>query len=245
MSHDFRLALACLMVSLPFFAVAQQPAAPPAKADPRAEIAKKIAGVKADDLRPAPIPGLYEIARGTDFAYVSSDAKYVIAGDLYDLDTDENLTETRRRGARLKLLSGMSEAEMLVFAPKDPKYKVTVFTDIDCGYCRQLHKEMAELNRLGVSVRYLFYPRSGPGTASWEKAEDVWCAQNRNDALTRAKRGEEIKSRDCGATPVSRHYGLGQDMSLRGTPAIVLSNGDLLPGYLPPAALVQRLKAVK
>lgn len=212
------------------------------KADPRAEIARKIQGVKAEDLRPAPVAGLYELARGTDIAYVSSDGRYIIAGDLYDLDKDQNLTETRRRGARLALIGGMQENEMLVFAPKDPRYTITVFTDIDCGYCRKLHSEMAEYNRLGIRVRYLFYPRSGPGTSSWAKAEGVWCARNRNEALTRAKRGESVESKACGSTPVAEHYALGQEFGLRGTPAILLANGDLLPGYVPPALLAQRLR---
>lgn len=226
------------------FAAAALPAAhaEQGKPDPRAEIARKIQGVKAEDLRPAPVPGLYELARGADIAYVSSDGRYIIAGDLYDLDKDQNLTEARRRGARLALLGGVQEDEMLVFGPKDPRYTVTVFTDIDCGYCRKLHSEMAEYNRLGIRVRYLFYPRSGPGTSSWAKAEGVWCARDRNEALTRAKRGESVESKACGSTPVAEHYALGQEFGLRGTPAILLANGDLLPGYLPPALLAQRLR---
>lgn len=214
------------------------------KLDPRTEIARRIAGVEVEDLRPAPIPGMYELVRGADVAYVSGDGKYVIAGDLYDLDRDENLSEIRRRGARLELLRAEREDHMLVFGPKEPRHTVTVFTDIDCGYCRKLHGEIAEYNRLGIRVRYLFYPRSGPGTASWAKAESVWCAKNRNDALTRAKRGEEVQAARCGSTPVEEHWKLGHEFGLRGTPAIVLANGDMLPGYVPPAALAQRLREV-
>jgi thiol:disulfide interchange protein DsbC len=219
---------------------------PPAAPDLRAEIASKIPGTKPEDVRPSPIPGMYELARGADIAYVSSDAKYVIAGDLYDLAKNNNLTETRRRDTRMKLLADVPESEMLIFAPppQDTKYTVTVFTDVDCGYCQKLHSQIAEYNRLGIRVRYLFYPRTGPHTESWAKAESVWCSPNRNDALTRAKRGEAITSKPCGPTPVAREYELGQNFGLRGTPAIVLANGDMLPGYLPPSLLAQRVKLV-
>ncbi|HKZ73153.1 MAG TPA: DsbC family protein, partial [Steroidobacteraceae bacterium] len=222
--------------------LAQVAAQQPAKVDARAELASKIPGAKADDLRPSPIPGVYELMRGTDIAYVSTDGKYVIDGDLYDLASSDNLTETRRRGARVRLLSDVPESEMLVFSPRDPKHTITVFTDIDCGYCRKLHTQIAEYNRRGIKVRYLFYPRSGPDTESWEKAVEVWCSPNRNEALTRAKRGDELGTKPCAKSPVERHYNLGQEFALRGTPAIILANGELLPGYVSPAMLADHLK---
>jgi len=218
-------------------------AAPAGKADPRAELASKIPGTKAEDLKPSPIPGIYELMRGTDAAYVSADGKYAIAGDLFDLGSNSNLTETRRKNVRAKLISAIPENQMLVFSPKDPKYTITVFTDVDCGYCRKLHSEIAEYNRLGIRVRYMFYPRSGPDTDSWHKAEEVWCSSNRNEALTRAKRGEDLKVKSCPDSPVARHYELGRELDVRGTPAIFTSEGDLLPGYVPPALLAQELKA--
>ena len=122
-------------------------------------------------------------------------------GDLYDIKEGVNLTDQRRSDARRKLLGTLSESEMIVFSPKDPKYTITVFTDVDCGFCRKLHSEIGDLNRMGVRVRYAFYPREGPGSESWKMAEAVWCSANRQDALTRAKRGETIKAKDCGATP--------------------------------------------
>ena len=132
---------------------------------------------------------------------------------------------------------------MLVFGPKDPKYTVTVFTDVDCGYCRKLHSQIAEYNRLGIRVRYLFWPRSGPDTESWTKAEQVWCSANRGEALTRAKRGETLNApTNCSGLPVAREYELGKEIGIRGTPAIVLGSGEMLPGYLPPAQLLQQLR---
>ncbi len=226
-----------LILSLALFAAG-------ARADVRADIAKKFPGTTAADIRTTPMQGIYELRRGGDVVYVSADGRYALMGDLYDLDSNSNLTETRRRGLRKGLLSPVPASQTLVFSPKDPKYTIDVFTDVDCAYCRKLHSQIAEYNRLGVRVRYLFFPRSGPDTESWHKAESVWCAADRNDALTRAKRGEAIKSKPCGATPVAKEYQLGEDLGIQGTPAIVRANGEMLPGYVPPAILVDHLKSI-
>jgi len=240
------LLLGAIGLTASFMATAQVPAgqkSPEASADPRVEIASKIPGTKPDDLRESPIPGMYELAKGTDIAYVTNDGKYAIAGDLYDVAANSNLTEKTRRAERAKLIGGLPESQMVVFSPKDPKYTVTVFTDVDCGYCRKLHSQIAEYNRLGIKVRYLFYPRSGPDTESWTKAEQVWCSPNRGDALTKAKLDQAIPGpKHCAGSPVAREYALGQDVGVTGTPAIVLDDGQLLPGYLPPQMLAERLK---
>jgi len=221
-------------------------AQPPAgKADPRANIVKKIDGLKLEDVRMTPIDGVFEITRGSDISYTSSDGKYVILGDMIDVDSDANLTENRRRGIRNRIIEAIPESEMLVFSPKNPKYTITVFTDIDCGYCRRLHSQIAEYNSLGIRVRYLFYPRTGPDSESWHKAEAVWCSPNRNEALTRAKLGEDIKAPKCATGVIERDWELGQKFALEGTPAILLPSGELLPGYSPPKQLAQYLKTGK
>jgi thiol:disulfide interchange protein DsbC len=213
-----------------------------ASVDPRVEVAGRIPGAKVDQLKATPIPGMYEYTRGTEIAYVTADGKYAISGDLFDLAKNDNLTEQHRRELRSKLIAAVPEDQMLIFGPKDPKYTITVFTDVDCAYCRKLHSQIAEYNRLGVRVRYLMYPRTGPNTSSWTKAEQVWCSADRNDALTRAKLGQDLKAKPCADNPVARTYQLGQDFSLQGTPAIILADGDLLPGYVPPDVLVKQLK---
>jgi thiol:disulfide interchange protein DsbC len=210
--------------------------------DARVEIAKKIPGARVDDLRSTPIPGIYEYTHGTEIVYVTADGKYAISGDLYDLKSNEDLTEAHRREVRLKLLATFPEDQMLIFSPKDPKYTVTVFTDVDCAYCRKLHSQIAEYNRLGVRIRYMLYPRTGPNTVAWTKAEQVWCSPDRNDALTRAKLGQELKTKACPNNPVASSYAMGKDFSLQGTPSIVLADGEMLDGYVPPDVLLQRLK---
>ena len=218
------------------------------KDDPRAVIVKKIDGLKLEDVRLTPINGVFEITRGAQISYVSSDGRYVIMGadfGMYDIESDTDLTENRRRSIRNGLLGTIPESEMIVFSPKDPKYTITVFTDIDCGYCRRLHSQIAEYNKLGIRVRYLFYPRSGPDTESWHKAEQVWCSANRNEALTRAKRDEAIKAPSCPADVIARDWELGHKLAVEGTPSIVLPSGEMLGGYAPPAQLARYLKTGK
>jgi len=215
--------------------------------DPRIALLKRLPeGTKLEDLRPSPIPGLYEFVHGAEVSYLTADAKYFIDGNLYDLDTRENLTEDLRTHARIAMIAAVPESQMVIFSPPNPRYTVTVFTDVDCAYCRKLHSQIDELNKLGVRVRYVFFPRTGPNTESWRKAEAVWCSPNRNEALTRAKAGATLDlTKTCGQTPVAREYALGEAIGVQGTPAIVAENGEIVGGYLPPQELVQKLKAVQ
>ena len=215
----------------------------PSNADPRVALAAKLpAGTRAEDLHPSPIPGVYELTHGADVVYVSSDGKYLINGDLIDIAHQDNLTEQRRRDARARLIAAVPESDMVIFGPNNPKYTVTVFTDVDCGYCRELHRQIAEYNRLGIRVRYLAYPRSGPNTESWKKAEQVWCSRDRNAALTAAKRDQPVQTAACADNPVAKEYAIGRDFDLSGTPATVLASGEMVPGYMPPGVLAQHLR---
>jgi thiol:disulfide interchange protein DsbC len=212
--------------------------------DPRAELLKHLPpGSKLEDLRPSPIAGLYEFMQGAELSYLTADGKFFVDGNIYDMDSRQNLSETRRAQARAKLIGAVPESQMVIFSPENPRYTITVFTDVDCAYCRKLHSEIAEINKLGVRVRYVFYPRSGPGTESWRKADAVWCSSNRNEALTRAKAGGTLDmKKTCGETPVNREYTLGQAIGVRGTPAIVTESGDMIAGYMPPHDLLQEIK---
>jgi len=211
----------------------------------RAAVAKRIPGVSPENVRASLVPGVLEVSRGAEVFYVTADARYVFAGDLYDLVGEENLSDQRRREARVQLLATVPESQVISFGPRDAKYTVTVFTDIDCGFCRKLHNEMPKYNELGIRVRYLFYPRTGPNTESWQKAVSVWCAKDRNDAMTRAKRGDDLPVARCGKTPVDRDYEIGQDMVVTGTPAIILPNGDLVSGYRAAPVLLKLLQAAR
>ena len=206
----------------------------------RAAIAKKFPDVSVDDVRPSPMAGIYEVTMGADVAYVSADGRFLIAGDMYEIGTRTNLTEAGRQKSRVQALAKLDERDMIVFKPAKVKHTITVFTDVDCGYCRKLHGEIAELNERGVQVRYLAYPRSGPGTADWKKMEAVWCSMDRKKAITDAKAGREVKAQQC-ATPVAKQFKLGEELGVRGTPAIYTDNGDYIGGYLTPDQMTKEL----
>ena len=214
--------------------------------DPRVALAARIPGAKPEDLRATPVPGVFELTHGTDLSYVTADAKYVFSGDLYQVnDKGEfpNLSEARRNELRLARLGTVPESEMLVFGPASSKHTITVFTDIDCPWCRKLHEQVADYNKLGIRVRYLFFPRTGPDTESWYKAEAVWCAKDRNKAMTLAKSDKPIEMQRCPEAPVARDYKLGRELGVSGTPGIILENGELVPGYLEPADLLKHIKS--
>lgn len=212
-----------------------------AQSDPRAAIVKKFPELKVDDVQPSPVPGIYQIPMGADVAYVSADGRYLFAGDLFEIDTRANLTEQGRATNRVKLLAKLDERDMIVFSPQVVKHTITVFTDVECGYCRKLHSQIDQLTKLGVKVRYAAYPRGGPDTDDWHKMEAVWCSKDRQAAITQAKLGQVVKGEKCGATPVAKQYQLGEDLGVRGTPAIFSPSGEYIGGYLPPADLVKAL----
>ncbi len=200
-----------------------------------------IADVKTSEQ----IPGYYEVRmQGGMILYVNETADYFIAGDLFFVRDDGfiNATEVARIDQRKKLLDTLDENEMIVFSPPPQLLKttITVFTDIDCGYCRKLHQEVPELNRLGIAVRYLAYPRAGIGSESYNKAVSSWCASNPQLALTKAKAGQEIEQLNC-ANPVASQYALGDAFGVTGTPAIIYENGHLQSGYLPADQMAERL----
>ncbi len=208
----------------------------------RNKILQVFPELSAGAITPSPIPGLYQVMLGGQISYVTSDGRYLFQGDIYDTVAEVNLTEGQRDQARHAAIDQIAESSMIVFRPAVVKHSITVFTDIDCGYCRKLHRQMAQYNKRGIEVRYLAYPRNGRDTPSWFKAQNVWCSDDRNAALTQAKSGVMVKSRDCGATPVARHYELGRSIGIRGTPAIITDAGELIPGYVEPDELLGYLE---
>lgn len=211
----------------------------------RAKITEMFEEIGADNVNASPVDGWYTVHKGSIVAYVSEDGRYLLQGDLIDLDQQLNLSEQTRTEARRTLMSTIGDDQTILFSPVDPKYRVTVFTDIDCTYCRKLHSQIDEYLAQGIEIRYLLYPRNGPASRSWNTSEDVWCARDRNRALTSAKLDQDFETQKCDASAVSRQYMLGQDIGLTGTPAIVFDDGTLVSGYLPPAALASRLQLSK
>jgi len=204
----------------------------------------------------SPIPGLYQVSIGPQVFYFYKDGRHVISGDMFDMSNGVNLTQSARSKAQLAglrvrkqenldALDKMGEANMIVFAPKgEVKHTISVFTDIDCGYCRKLHNEMAKYNDLGIKIRYLAYPRAGVASASYKKAVSVWCSEDKKQAMNRAKTGQSVPTQSCD-NPVKAQMALGQRFGVNGTPALVLDNGQLYPGYAPAEKLIVLLESIK
>jgi thiol:disulfide interchange protein DsbC len=203
----------------------------------RATVSDMFSGIDAEDIFASEVDGWYTIRRGAIVAYISADGRYLLQGDLIDLENSVNLSEESRNGSRIKTLAGVSNEQLIVFTPEHVRHSISVFTDIDCSFCRRLHSQIDEYLAEGIEVRYFLYPRSGPATPSWSKAEDVWCADDRNSAITLAKLDQTFPKHACDASIINTHYAMGQDVGLRGTPAIVLEDGTLFSGYLPPKQL--------
>lgn len=187
-----------------------------------------------------PIEGVLMVQISGDIVYATADGKYLIQGRVIDLETREDLTEGAKADVRKEVMADMDTSTQIVFTPEEPTYELTVFTDIDCGYCRKLHAEVPEYNKQGISIRYMAFPRAGIGSRSYEKAVTVWCSDDPRKAMTDAKAGQEMAPVQCD-NPVAEQYQLGMAMGVSGTPALLTSDGQLIPGYVPPAQLKQRL----
>jgi thiol:disulfide interchange protein DsbC len=235
-----RIAGLCLLLVAPGLLNTAM-AEPPSQAAIKKSLAAVLPGVALDNINPSPVDGVSEVQVGPRLLYVTNDGKYMLQGSLIDLETRVDVSEERRKGIRLDAINAVGEDNMIIFPASKPRHTVTVFTDIDCGYCRKLHNEIAQYNDNGITVRYMMFPRSGIDSPSYNKAVAVWCAKDHQDALTRSKAGEQLQSgTDC-ANPVKQHYELGQLIGVRGTPALVLDDGEMLPGYVPAVKLAKAL----
>jgi len=213
--------------------------------EPEQAIRETLQGLQADmpieAIAESPINGLYQVAlKGGRQLYASKDGQYLMQGYLFQLKDGQaiNLTEQAESQGIAKEINAIPASEMVVFGSKNPKTHITVFTDTDCGYCQKLHSEMGELNKLGVEVRYVAFPRQGIGSEGYRTLVNVWCAGDKQSAMNQAKRRQKVADAQCD-NPVEKQYQLGQLIGVRGTPAIVLANGQMIPGYQPAAQLAQ------
>ena len=215
-----------------------------AESDSHAAIKKSLKNIFPDlspsEITPSPMSGVSEVLIGPRLFYISNDGRYLLQGSLIDLETRTDISEARRNSIRLDAINALGEQNMIVFPAKNSKHTITVFTDIDCGYCRKLHDEIDQYNAKGITVRYLAFPRSGIGSPSYDKAVSVWCEKDRQAAMTRSKSGETLPKANCD-NPVKEEYELGQMLGVNGTPALILEDGTLLPGYVPANKLARVL----
>lgn len=201
-------------------------------------------GMSVESIQPTSLPGLYEVTAGGTIFYSDATAQHVVYGDMLSIKGQNNvvnLTEEKRKQTRLALLKTIPEKTMIIYPANKPRYQVTVFTDIDCGYCRKFHQDIPELNRQGVTVRYIAFPREGKKSATYNKMVSIWCSADKQTALNEAKKGGNVTAGSCNH-PIDDHMRIVQKLELHGTPTMILSNGTILPGYLPPATLLEQLR---
>ena len=187
-----------------------------------------------------PIDGMLMVQIQGEVVYATADGKYLFQGRVLDMETREDLTESAKAEIRKEVMAKIDADGQITFAPEETVYDLTVFTDIDCGYCRKLHAQVEEYNKQGIAVHYMAFPRAGIGSRSYEKAVSVWCAADQQDAMNIAKSGSDPEPQKCD-NPVAEQYQLGSELGVTGTPALLTSSGQLIPGYVPPDQLRARL----
>ncbi|MEP7043280.1 MAG: DsbC family protein [Dokdonella sp.] len=211
----------------------------------RKALQELVPKAKIDKVEQAPLPGYRQVIIGGQMVYVSDDGRFLLQGTLYDTQAKRDLTAARIATDAKAKVDAVPLSKRIVFAADGgkPKYKVTVFTDIDCGYCRKLHSQIAEYNKRGIEVDYLFFPRSGIGSPSYDKAVSVWCAKDRNAAFTQAKGGKNPTPLKC-ENPVAEEFTLGTQVGVEGTPTIFAPDGSKIGGYLPPDEMLAKLQTL-
>ena len=204
-----------------------------------AEIKSKLQalGAKNIEVKDSPVKGLKTAVTDQGILYVSENGQYVLQGKMYEL-TNKGPVDVAG-----KLLADKVNAlknEMIIYPAKNEKYVVTVFMDITCHYCHILHQQLKEYNDLGITVRYLAFPRAGMNETA-RQMEAIWTSKDPVFALNEAEKGnlpKELKAPNI----VKRHYDLGVQLGVQGTPSIVTSTGELIGGYLKPKDLLAALK---
>ncbi|CPR14390.1 bifunctional protein-disulfide isomerase/oxidoreductase DsbC [Brenneria goodwinii] len=198
-------------------------------------------GMQDAEVQPAPLAGMKTVLTDSGVFYISEDGKHLIQGPLYDISGNVPVNVTNQ------ILKGKMDAlqdQMIVYKAAQEKYVITVFTDITCGYCQKLHEQMKDYNALGITVRYLAFPRQGTNSQTEKEMQSIWCVANRNKAFDDAMKGDEISPATC-KTNIDAHYQLGIQFGVKGTPAIVLEDGMVVPGYQEPKEMLAMLNAHK
>ena len=192
--------------------------------------------IPVDSIAASPVNGLYEVKlKGGRVLYASADGQFLVQGYLFQIQDGKpvNLTEKAERVAIAKTINAIPASEMVVYPAKgETKSHITVFTDTTCPYCHKLHAEVPELNKRGIEVRYVAFPRQGLGSSGDQQLQAVWCSTDRKAAMDKMVDGKEIKAAKC-ENPVAKQFALGQSIGVNGTPAIVLADGQVIPGYQP------------
>ena len=197
--------------------------------------------LKLNSIAESRIDGIYEVNIGNQIYYATLRDGHILIGEAIDVETGESLSDVRKEETIAEVVAQTSVEDMVVFAAQgETKRHMTVFTDIDCGYCRRLHQEVPALNAAGLEVRYMAYPRAGIGSSSYEKIVTVWCSDDAQSAMTASKGGEYLSPVTC-ENPVAEQFEAGSRAGISGTPTLILDDGTMIGGYVPAENLLPRL----
>lgn len=237
------LGLAMMLVAVPASQAQNRDQSLRGKLEQAIEIASQNQ-LEIISLKPTPLATIFEVELNTgEILYSDISGDYLFAGDMYRTG-DAGLVNISTKGKQersLKKIAAIPEEEMIIFTPDVVKASITVFTDVDCTYCRKLHSELDQLMAKGIEVRYLAYPRGGKEADSYEKMISVWCSDDRKKSLTQAKNGQNLPVADCDS-PVMAHHALGNELGISGTPALIFPDGTVIPGYMDADRLATMLK---
>ncbi len=198
-----------------------------------------------ESIEPSSLKGIYKVYYGDlQPIYVSEDGNFFIYGDMYKIGSNDitNLTKEEIKGRRSDILDSIPADELIIFKSNNELVSITVFTDVDCGYCRKLHSQIDEYNQAGITIKYAAFPRSGIGTQTFTKMVGAWCSEDPKQAMTDLKNDKKMNLDFCEEQPIARHYIIGQKLGINGTPAIITPDGDLIPGYISPEELLSQIK---
>lgn len=207
------------------------------------KLQRSVPGIPIVGIEKSELEGFYEIILGNgERVFARPGMNYFLAGNLFQAQEQGlvNLTEQKRDKRRADLLASVDAADKITFTPETKKVSVTVFTDVDCGYCQKLHREMDNYLAAGIEINYMAYPRAGVGSSSYNKIVNAWCAEDKQTAMTRLKSGQRVDSAKC-ENPVAEQFQMARQLGITGTPAIITQEGRIIPGYRAAAELSQLL----
>jgi thiol:disulfide interchange protein DsbC len=198
------------------------------------------ARMQISSIEQTPMEGVYEVRAGNENLFVYSQGDFIMIGEVFDTDRRVSWAQERREKEKvvaMKDLAAMPESNMIIMGDPEGERYITVFTDTDCGWCQKFHQDIPALQAGGLKVRYMMWPRAGLESESYREAVSVWCAEDQGQAMTIAKNRQQVEPKQCD-NPVEEHYELGFRLGVQGTPFIMLDNGKVLGGYVPPDKLL-------
>ena len=198
-----------------------------------------------DSIKESQLPNFYEVILSDgSFFYVEKGGQYLVLGDIFKIKNEElvNLSREKNYSKAKDMLQKIDEKSLIKFSPKEIKYKVYVFTDVDCGFCRKFHNQISSYLDQGIQVNYLAFPRSGTDSDTYKKMSIAWCSPNRQEVLTGLKKDKDFEQIDCEDNPIKTHFELAKSIDIQGTPTIISQSGFTIPGYIEAKELIEHLK---